>query len=395
MRRRDLIKLGTMVSASFLMPGFAMAKPFVEERKNRRVLVIIQLSGGNDGLNTIVPYQNDIYYRSRPRLAISKNDIIKIDDHAGFHPSLSSLHRLHERGAVSIINSVGYPDPNRSHFRSTDIWHTGSGSEEIINTGWIGRMLDNRSDVDPFSAIEISGSLSLALKGKNSKGMAVADPVSLYRQTQQPFIQSVSTNPKSSDTNHSELDHIHSTLHNTCESASYIYQKYNAHQSKINYPNSDLAKGLSIIASLIVSDCDTSVYSISHTGYDTHVGQTSKQKRLLKQYDEAIGAFTNELMENERFNDVAILTFSEFGRRVAQNASGGTDHGAANCAWVVSGGLKQPGIINPMPDLSDLQNGDLKHSVDFRDLYATLLKGWMDQDPAMVLKGDRKQLGFI
>ena len=393
--RRDFLKMAGLASASMLVPKIVGASNLFGPKPSQKVLVVIQLSGGNDGLNTVIPFRNDIYYSSRPQLAIPANNTLKIVDDLGLHPSLKTLRSLHDNGEISIINSVGYPDPNRSHFRSMDIWETASNSDEYLNTGWIGRTLDQIDQPNPHAALELGGKLSVALKGNRVNGLALESPSKLYSQASQPFISSVASAHHALDHHHNEVDYLHKTLRETTSSAEYVYDKSKIYSSSKTYPNSKLSKGLKTIAELIISNCNTSVYYVSHGGFDTHAGQASKQKRLLKQYDESIASFVSDLKQNDRFKDVAILTFSEFGRRVKQNASGGTDHGAANCSWVIGGGLKNPGVLNSGPNLQDLDKGDLKYEVDFRQVYATLLDNWLNQNSRSILGHSFQNLGFV
>ncbi|MDP6908678.1 MAG: DUF1501 domain-containing protein [Flavobacteriales bacterium] len=393
--RRDFLKMAGLASASLFVPKIVSASNLAGARTNDRVLVIIQLDGGNDGLNTVIPYRSDIYYSKRPRLAISGSESLRITDELALHPALMGMRQLLDNGEMAIVNSVGYENPNRSHFRSTDIWETASNSDEYLNTGWIGRTLDTHLNPNPYNALELNNRLSIAMKGRDIKGLAIKDPSKLFKQTTVPFIASIAAENHHLQHHHNEVDFLHKTLRETVSSAAYIHEKSKIYSSTKTYPGNNLGKALKTSAELIISGSNTSIYYVSHSGFDTHSGQAGKQKRLLEQYDKAVSAFVSDLKQNNRFKDVAILTFSEFGRRVAQNASGGTDHGAANCSWVIGGGLKKASAINASPDLSDLDHGDLKYQVDFRQLYATLLNGWLGQDSERILGGRFDDLGIV
>lgn len=381
--RRDFLKIGSLASASLLVPKIVSASNMFTPRVNGKNIVIIQLTGGNDGLNTVIPYRNDLYYKYRPKLGIERSNALSLTDEMGLHPSLAKTHDLFHNGGLSILNSVGYPNPNRSHFRSMDIWHSASDANEYLSTGWLGRLMDQQSEPMPYHAIEMNDKLSMALKGSDVKGLAIKNPADLYAQTKQPFIKSIYQNGH--DHEHQEAAFLHRTLHETTTSIDYVYEKSKAYRSAITYPGTSLGKGLKTIAELIISGCNTMVYYVSHDGFDTHVGQSSKQKRLLGQYDDAVSAFVNDLKKNNRFDDTLIMTFSEFGRRVKQNASGGTDHGAASNVMLMSGALKQPGIFNESPNLQDLENGDIKYEIDFREVYATILDSWLGQSSKQIL----------
>jgi uncharacterized protein (DUF1501 family) len=397
--RKSFIQASTLASASLMLPKFLKA---FEGNNNRlvpagnKILVVLQLSGGNDGLNTIIPFRNDIYYRERPKLGIEKTVAISLNDDVGIHPELKGIADIYHDGGMAVINSVGYPNPDRSHFRSMDIWQSGSRSEEVISTGWLGRYLDAQCQGcdKPTQAMELDDVLSLALKGEHEKGLAFKDPRKLYNTSQTKYFKDLNA---SHQDHHDEkpVDYLYKTMANTISSAEYIFNQSQQHPSSTVYPKSGLANNLKTIASLIFSDINTKVYYVSLGSFDTHVNQQDQQKRLFKEMDEAVSAFVKDLKTNNRFDDVVLMSFSEFGRRVSQNASGGTDHGTANNMFLIGGGLKQKGMINPLPDLSDLQEGDLKYKVDFKNVYATLLNKWLGADDKKILNKEFDYMGFV
>jgi len=396
-KRREFLQVGSLATASFMLPKFL--KAFERGQMlppGNKVLVILQLSGGNDGLNTVIPIRNDIYYRVRPRLGIEMNKSLQITDEAGLHPSLVSLKELYDDGSLGIINSVGYPNPERSHFRSMDIWQTGSNSNEYISTGWIGRYLDAQcTGCDkPTQALEIDDVLSLALKGEQMKGIALKDPRRLYDTSHEQYFKDILADHVNKGKDQ-PADYLYKIMAETLSSADYIFQQSKLRPSTADYPNTELGKNLKTIASLILSDINTKLYYVSLGSFDTHVNQQAQQQRLFTEMNDAIKAFTTDLKSNHRFQDVLMVTFSEFGRRVSQNASGGTDHGTANNMFLIGGGLKQKGLINDMTNLNDLSEGDLKYTVDFKNVYATLLNKWLETDDRKILCRESAYLQFV
>jgi uncharacterized protein (DUF1501 family) len=394
--RRRFIQIGSLASAATLVPKFLKAfesQPLLPENK---VLVVIQLSGGNDGLNTVIPYRNDIYYSMRPELGIDKGKVLTLNDEQGLHPALEGLKELYDNGELSLLNSVGYPNPDRSHFRSMDIWQTASDSDEVITTGWIGRYLDAQCNgtCNPTLALEMDDTLSTAMKGENMTGIAVNDPKRLYVASHDPYFK-VIMNQHPVDDDHMQVDYLYKTMRETMSSAEYIYQQSNIYHSAETYPDTAIGKDLKTTAELITSGINTKVYYLSIGSFDTHVNQQPQQERLFTELNDAIKVFVQDLKKNNRFQDVAVMTFSEFGRRVSQNASGGTDHGTANCMFLISGGLKKRGILNPAPNLQNLDEGDLKYQVDFKDVYATMLHNWLRTDDVAILGKQHQHLDFI
>ncbi|MBL0145163.1 MAG: DUF1501 domain-containing protein [Chitinophagaceae bacterium] len=394
-KRKEFLQIGSLATASFMMPKFlkAFEKPAMVPPGNK-VVVVVQLGGGNDGLNTVIPVRNDIYYRERPKLGITKDKSLLLTDEVGLNPALEAFKGLYDDGSLAIMNGVGYPNPDRSHFRSMDIWHSASESNQYVNTGWIGRYLDaqcNGCD-KPTHALEIDDVLSLALKGEQSKGLAFKDPKRLYNSSNEKYYKEINADHQKGE---ETIDYLYKTMSETLSSADYIFKQSKLHPSNQTYPATNLGKDLQTIASLIFSDINTKVYYVTLGSFDTHVNQEAQQKRLFTELNDAVKAFTADLKKNNRFTDVLMMTFSEFGRRVAQNASGGTDHGTANNMFFIGGGLKQKGVLNAMPDLSDLNEGDLKYKVDFKNVYATVLNKWLGADDKIILGKKFEMLNFI
>jgi len=401
MRRRDFLRNTALASGAFMIPAFlkpleAMAMSGLTGYKN---LVIIQLSGGNDGLNTIVPYCNDIYFQKRSNIAIKETDVIALDDMQGLNPNLSALKEIYDQGYMSIINSVGYPNPDRSHFRSMDIWQTASDSNQFLTNGWIGRYLDancqNNKNQTPYTAIEVDDTLSLAMKGAKMKAIAVQDPYKLFQTTREPFFKDLVHSQNSEHLNEDNLGYLYKTMIETYSSADYIQNTSKTYKTTAEYPATQFANQLKTVSKFINSGLQTRVYYVSLSGFDTHVGQQGQQGRQLKTYGDAVAAFIKDLKQTNKLDDTLVMTFSEFGRRVEQNASNGTDHGTANNIMIYGGKLKKSGIYNAAPDLSTLDNGDLKYQVDFRDVYATLLDKWLNVDNSLVLSKNFAGLQFI
>lgn len=363
-------------------------------RNTGKKLVVIQLSGGNDGLNTVIPYENDLYYNLRPEISIAKNQVLKGNDYLGFNPAMKGIKSMYDDGDLSIINSVGYPNPDRSHFRSMDIWHTGSDSNQYLSHGWLGNYFDHRcDDCKPYRAVEVDDSLSLAMKGKRYKAISTTNPHQLFKTANDAQLKKILENKHQAS--HNNLDYLYKTMTQTVDAAAYIRKKYMGYKSNVEYPNSVLGKNLKLTAKLINGGAETEVFYVSMGGFDTHNNQVLRQKQLLKLYSEATSAFAKDMKKAGNWNDTLVMTFSEFGRRVAENGSKGTDHGTANNLFLMGGGLKNPGFYNDAPNLKDLEKGDLKYQIDFRSVYSTVLKNWLDSDPKAIIGSNHPTLDII
>ncbi len=394
--RRDFLKKSVFATSSLMIPAFlkcSVPPAALKASQNGKILVIVQLSGGNDGLNTVVPYENDLYYNYRPTLGISKSEVLKLDNNLGLNPALSPLHNLYKDGLMTVINNVGYPNPDRSHFRSMDIWQSASGADDFLSTGWIGRYLDQQQTetISPHQALELDDTMSLALKGKINSGYAAGNLDQLKRSTNNKFLKAVSHHDHSHEGN---TAYLYRTLSDTFDSADYLHDQSQIYKSSVTYPGNAFARSLKQTAELIISGSNTRIYYVSLGGFDTHANQKNQQTRMLKQYADGVGAFMKDMKANKKMEDVLVMTFSEFGRRVKQNASRGTDHGTANNLFLMGGGLKETGIYNDAPNLKNLDNGDLIYDIDYRRIYATLLTNWLGVDALPVLGNSFDLLGF-
>lgn len=386
MDRRAFLRNVTLASAASLTPDFlhSAASYITADNSNGRNLVVIQLSGGNDGLNTIVPFRNDEYFKLRPGLALDKSEIFQIQDDYGLNARLAPLRMIYDQGEMSIFQSVGYPNPDRSHFRSMDIWNTASDAAEYLHHGWLGRFLDHACNGcnKPHLAIELDDVLSLALKGVNMQGLAVSRPDRMGKALSGSLIRDLM---ESGPDGENELSYLYKTLTDAGRSVDYLVTQSRKGKVITSFPATNFGNDLKMIASLINSGSETRVYYVSLSGFDTHNNQKNRQSKLLQEYADGLGAFYKELKISGYWKDTMVLTFSEFGRRVQQNASQGTDHGKANCLFITGGSLKNPGLFNPDLDLTRLDDGDLPYKTDFREIYSAVLAQWLNADADKIL----------
>ncbi|MEN0020697.1 MAG: DUF1501 domain-containing protein [Planctomycetota bacterium] len=389
-----------------------------------RVLVVVQLGGGNDGLNTVIPFGEDEYYRRRPSLGIREAEVGRLSgrgtDGLGLHPALDPIRELYDDGLAGIVQGVGYPNPNRSHFKSMDIWHTAdtSGTGE----GWLGRYMDSQccgfgkgesgtadsnaggqADDASSPAIAIGREAPLAMQGREQKPVAFETP-DLFRWTGEdihstlsdPYAQVTRQGVREDVAPESNAAFLMKTALDAQISSEQIRQAV-ARRPEVQYPRNGLGRDLAMIASMIKAGLPTRVYYASTGGYDTHAGQggaNGQHANLLRQFAQAMNAFQRDLKSQGNDSRVLTVTFSEFGRRVGQNASGGTDHGTA-APMFLFGPMVQPGIHSKHPSLKDLDNGDLKFNTDFRSVYATVLEDWLKADSREVLESRYRTLRLL
>jgi uncharacterized protein (DUF1501 family) len=413
-RREFLQKGATVAAVTMTVPSFltrtayALNDPLdvkpAARAADEPILVVLQLAGGNDGLNTIVPYANDEYYRARRQLAIPKEQLLKINDAVGMNPELAPLKALYDEGHVAIVQGVGYPNPDRSHFKSMEIWETASGSERVEKYGWIGRYFDNacKGEPEPTVGVSIGGQAPLTFRNSRSLGVAVANPQG-YQWSPGPGMMANAEEKKKlfAELNTPQkqapkgLDFLQRTALNAQVSSAKIREAINSYRSTAEYPpNGALGQGLRMIAAMIASNLGSRVYYASLGGFDTHSAQRPAHTNLLIQLAGAMRAFYQDLRTQGNADRVLVMTFSEFGRRVGENASGGTDHGTA-APMFLFGDMVKPGLYGEHPSLTDLDRGDLKFTVDFRSVYATVLEKWLKADARPVLSGAFSPLAFL
>ncbi len=387
--------------------------------RDASILVVLQMAGGNDGLNTVAPYGNDHYRRARPNLGLRAADVLKLNDDVGFHSSLAGFKALYDAGSLSVIQGVGYPNPNRSHFRSTEIWQTASDSGRVEKYGWLGRYFDNACPgADPTVGVSIGNQMPQSFAAKVPMGVSLASPQGYrfitsergsegraseasYRKLNDADENMAMTAGNDGDASGgtigaisgsakhtgSALDFLERTAMDAQVSSDKILAVSNKVVNKGAYPATALANSLKLVARLIGGGLPTRVYYVSQGGYDTHTNQAGTQQRLLKDLGDSVKAFTEDLKAQGNSSRVLVMTFSEFGRRVAENASGGTDHGAAAPMFIIGDKVKA-GLLGKYPSLApaDLFEGDVKYNVDFRSVYAGVLEGWLKTPSAPILR---------
>lgn len=360
---------------------------------SERILVVVQLSGGNDGLNTVVPYRDELYAKSRPKLGIPSSDVIKLDDQLGLHPSLRSLEDRCSANRFTIVQGVGYPVPNRSHFESMDIWHSCHSKKDRTQSGWLGRWISeqNSNPTTDSTAIHL-GSEPLPLACQE-RGVQVPSLSSLEQmRLKSKVIDAQSLEMKSEKTASSEgsgslLDFVSTSTVAALQVSERLEKILAQPDASGDFPKTAIGDKLRAVSRLILSGVKTRVYYVTLDGFDTHANQPGVHATLLRQWSEALSAFLSRLEQSGQQDRVLVMTFSEFGRRVSENASQGTDHGAA--APMFLAGPRLPKIIQgPNPDLSDLDDGDLKYKIDFRSVYAAVLDSWLGTDSRKALDGD-------
>ena len=379
--------------------------------RDGNILVVLQLAGGNDGLNTVIPTGNDEYRKARPTLGLPDSSILRIDPATGLHPSLSGLASAYQDGHLAIVQGVGYPNPNRSHFRSTEIWATAVDSDKSSSTGWIGRYFDNAcSGCDASVGISTASQLPQSFAAATPKGVLYQGGGGAKKKTSKKKGSNLSDSDASMMTMEeddageaggsigmlngpgnlgkmSALDFLERTEMDAKISQQEIANASAKAKNSVPFPGSRLGQNFAMISRLIAGGMPTRIYYLSLGGFDTHTQQAGAHERLLKDMGDAVSAFLADLKAQGNLGRVSLMTFSEFGRRVKENASGGTDHGAAAPLFLAGGGVKA-GLLGQMPSLApkDLFDGDVKYNTDFRSVYATVLEKHLGVKSEPILK---------
>lgn len=425
--RRQFLSNGlTLASASLTIPAFLNSSALGLPRNwwggnsipgvpDGRILVVVQLSGGNDGLNTVIPYGENAYYKARPGIGIPEGKVLKLSKSpVGLHPAMAAMADLYNDGLLSVVQGVGYPNPNRSHFKSMDIWHTADTT--ATGDGWLGRYFDSeccgsgkgesgqpeKKEPNPQAGIAVGREAPLAMRGRLVTPLSF-ESAELFRWTGRDVSKDLGvpydqiTRREATSTDGVDPDSNAAFLTRTALDAqvsSDTIRRAVAARPRIAYPQSELARSLQMVAAMISANLSTRVYYVSMGGFDTHSGQGGEQGRhsqLLGQFAQAMKAFLADLKAQGNADRVMTMSFSEFGRRVGQNASNGTDHGTA-APMFLYGPMVKPGVLTDHPSLTDLDQGDLKFGTDFRSVYAGVLEGWMKADSKKILEGTFKPL---
>ncbi len=378
--RRELFRHSAgMLALGATAPGmWQRAARAAEARGDAPILVVLELSGGNDGLNTVIPFTDDVYHKSRPTLRVEPGKVLKLDQHVGLHPALKELHRLYEAGDLSVVQGVGYPNPNRSHFRSMEIWQTGTVAP-APPAGWLGRLSDAHPRLELCHVGQ--GTVPLAVQGRRVVAQSLASAAA-YRLPPGAGLPS-----RFGEAPRDKVIGAIRQQYTACAELAGRLESLRG-SSGATADAETLPGRLETIRKLIEADTPYRVYYTAQQGYDTHAVQRFPHQQLLETLGKAVAGFLSDLKSSKLDERVVILIFSEFGRRLKENANGGTDHGTA-APVLVAGRPVKAGLIGPCPDLTHLdETGDPRYAVDFRDVYATLLRRWLDVDPAPIL-GER------
>lgn len=390
--RRELLKRSMLLSLSPVVPTFlARTALSAEQDPERRVLVVVQLDGGNDGLNTVVPYRDENYARLRPKLKLEEDRRVKLTDELALNSAMKEAAALVDDGRLSIVQGVGYPNPNRSHFRSMAIWHTGRLEEaDHGQYGWLGRALDTQAATQPgpHAIYSSSGSVPVALWGRRAVTTVIRSKQELALDAPIELLQTAAAPGETSSELARSIANSSSEAFATCQRLAPILADESA--AGDDGPTR-LESHLSVISALIKAGTSTRVFYTTQSGYDTHSAQRYTHYNLLREFSRSLKTFLDDMAASGLADRVLVLAFSEFGRRAGENASEGTDHGAAAPLFVAGPKLAAP-IIGPAPNLGALQDGDVEMSVDFRQVYATILDQWLDVKPADVLPSAFDQL---
>ena len=399
-RRQFLRGTAGLTALTATVPGFlhktglafagdpAHDVPPIPGLKDNRVLVVVQLAGGNDGLNTIVPHGDDLYRKARPRLGVDPKKMLKIDEHTGMHPELAELKGLLDDGSLAVVQNVGYPNPDRSHFRSSEIWETAAPADKAWTSGWLGRYFDNEcaGAQTALLGLQLGERPAQTFAGSSPRGVTIANPAILDWPTRGPLAEGLARINRVEPTGIDALDFVQRTANDTLRLSKTIGAAVRETKGAAEYGPFELSQSLKLVAQMIAAEIPTRVFYVTLGGFDTHAAQANRHAALLQELSQALAAFHKDLKARGHLDRTLVMTFSEFGRRVAENKSAGTDHGTANTMFLMGGTVKA-GLHGDRPDLSSLdESGDLVHKLDFRSVYAAILGDWFGADAGRVLE---------
>ena len=388
-RRELLAGMAGLSALSMVPPAFAQAAQAAaaQAAASGKVLVILELSGGNDGLNTVVPYADDAYYRQRPNIGIPKNELRIIDDHFGFNPGMAGFERLYKDGKMAIVHGCGYENPSYSHFTSMAYWHTAapnSGDEY----GWVGKLADSIAPSAPSNyLVNIGSRQSLAVKSEKHVPVVFDNPDRFTREAFAAEKEALDIVPDIGEVENPSRRFLLDIARSANDASALVRDAWSKYDSPVDYGVNDL--DLQKVVALLDAGMPTSLYYVSYrnNSFDTHVFQNNLHRRLLTYTSDAVAGFIRDLERIGRADDVALMIFSEFGRRVPENVSLGTDHGAANAMFVVGNQVKG-GHYGKLPSLTELADGDnLAYTTDFRKVYQTMTQGWLGHNQSANLLG--------
>jgi uncharacterized protein (DUF1501 family) len=366
---------------------------------HERCLVLVNLQGGNDGLNCVVPHGDPQYYQVRPTIGVARGDVLAIDNRIGFNPQMRSLKAMYDKGMVAIVQSVGYPNPDHSHFRSTEIWQT-AVPDRYEHTGWLGRYLDEAKlpKDNLFNGVALAQVLPEVLVSERVDVPAIAQ-IHGYgligdRNTDERATFGRVVNDTRLPFSSPYLAHVMEIEDHAQKGSEELPKLIAGYKPAGVYPATPIGRSLSLAAQIIGSKTGTRVIYVQHGSFDTHVNQQAVQDRLLGQLSDALKAFYDDLAAHGNDKRTLTMTFSEFGRRIAENASRGTDHGEASPLFLIGGGVKG-GIYGNYPDLTNTSMGNVRFDTDFRSVYATVLERWLGQPSQAVLRGNFPSLSVL
>jgi uncharacterized protein (DUF1501 family) len=406
--RRDFLKRSSLIATAPFVPGFVERTARAAEPGKDPILVVLEMTGGNDGLNTVIPYRDDAYHRARPTIGFKDNQVVKVNDELGLHPALQQMGQLLQQQKLAIVQGVGYPNPDRSHFESMDRWQCGEVTAKVSGTGWLAKSVPDlaKGKEGGVPVVHVGGEkLPVACRG-TAQGvftlnqeqpfeLKLGTPGSAEEAARKKLLADVAATDDKSDDLLPFTQRRNLQTYTSVEKLKAVLKDFAKDQARLGGAGvGSLYVKMDLVGRLIEQGFGTRVFYLAIDGFDTHGNQAQTHQNLLQQIDQAVGGLFQRLQRTGDDQRTLVMTFSEFGRRVGENGSKGTDHGSGSCLFVVGPGVKA-GPVGNHPSLTDLTDGDLKYHTDFRRVYATLLDGWLKVDSKMVLGEKFDPLGFL